>query len=249
MSDVIYERLAEAMDRLPNGFPRTPSNTEIPLLKKIFSPDEAALAMHLTGKMENSAVIAERAGRGGDNDVFIELKKMARRGLLWLDRESKPPRFRLAPFVVGIYEAQIYNMDEELAGLVEKYMADGGAAGIMKYDPALHRVIPAQGAVNAEWVLPYDDVKAIIMKAQQFTVRDCICRVQRSHLGHRCEFPLDNCLAFSMVAGRPGPEDISREEALAILIKPKRLGWCIRSVTSSRVSGMSAIAAVAVVPS
>jgi hypothetical protein len=41
LNDLIYERLAEALDRLPNGFPRTSSNVEIRLLKKIFSPEEA----------------------------------------------------------------------------------------------------------------------------------------------------------------------------------------------------------------
>jgi hypothetical protein len=33
----VYERLADALERLPNGFPRTPSNVEIQILKKIFS--------------------------------------------------------------------------------------------------------------------------------------------------------------------------------------------------------------------
>ncbi len=36
MSDEGYEKLARALDELPNGFPRTPSNVEIPMLKKIF---------------------------------------------------------------------------------------------------------------------------------------------------------------------------------------------------------------------
>ncbi len=41
MTIEIYERLAEALDKLPNGFPRAPSNVEIPIPKKIFSPDNA----------------------------------------------------------------------------------------------------------------------------------------------------------------------------------------------------------------
>lgn len=36
MNEEIYEKLADALDRLPNGFPRTPSNVEIPMLKKSF---------------------------------------------------------------------------------------------------------------------------------------------------------------------------------------------------------------------
>lgn len=223
MPDAVYEKLAEAMDRLPNGFPRTPSRVELSLLEKMFTADEAAIVSHLTGKMEDSSIIAARAGQK-NSDIFVELKKLARRGLVWIDKKTKPPRFRLAPFVVGIFEAQLENMDKEMAELFDKYMADGGAAGIMKYDPALHRVIPAQGAINAEWVLPYDDVKAILMKAQQFSVRDCICRVQRSHLGHRCEFPLHNCLSFAFVDMPPTPNDITREEAMTVLDNAEDIG-------------------------
>ena len=48
---------------------------------------------------------------------------------------TEKPLFRLAPFVVGIYESQLKKMDHEFAQLVEKYMADGGAAGIVGVEP------------------------------------------------------------------------------------------------------------------
>ena len=35
--------------------------------------------------------------------------------------------FRLAPFVVGVYEAHLYGMIRESAELFERYMAEGGA--------------------------------------------------------------------------------------------------------------------------
>src|SRR4030042_6456661 len=54
-NDLVYEHLAEALDRLPNGFPRTASNVEIRLLKKIFSPEEALFAGQLTGSHESAA--------------------------------------------------------------------------------------------------------------------------------------------------------------------------------------------------
>jgi len=62
MSDEIYEKLASALDKLPNGFPRTPSNVEVLLLKKIFSEEETCVAIQLSGKMEQVDVIAERLG-------------------------------------------------------------------------------------------------------------------------------------------------------------------------------------------
>lgn len=224
MNEEIYEKLADALDRLPNGFPRTPSNVEISLLKKIFSPDEASLAGQLTGTMETVDIISKRIGLSV-KEVQSRLMQMVRRGLVWFSKKARKPYFRLAPFIVGIYESQLENMDHELAHLVEEYMNNGGAVGIMKPQPALHRVIPVQGAVKSEWILPYDDVRAMLKAAKKFSVRDCICRVQQDLLGDRkCDFPLKNCLSFSSIERPDRLGDISQEEVLGILDQSEEVG-------------------------
>ena len=173
MDDQIYDQLAEALNRLPNGFPRTPSNVEIRILKKIFSLEEATIARQLTGSEETVESIAKRVGLSV-KEAEEKLIKMARRSLLWYSDEKGRPTFRLAPFVVGIYEAQLETMDHELAHLVEEYFTNGGAVGIMKPQPALHRVIPAQKALKSELILPYDDVKSILMNSKSFGLQDCV---------------------------------------------------------------------------
>ncbi len=223
MNDCVYERLAEALDKLPNGFPRTASNVEIRVLKKIFSLEEASLASQLSGSMESAEVIAKRIGLSPE-EIEAKLLKMAKRGLLWRWKEGNTQLFRLAPFVVGIYEAQLEVMDHELAHLVEEYLGNGGAAGIMKPQPALHRVIPAQKAVKSEWILPYDDVKAILLSSKSFGLRDCICRVQQKQIGHECTFPLRTCLFFSSLETPPHRYTVSQEEALAFLDKAEEIG-------------------------
>ncbi|HUW49301.1 MAG TPA: 4Fe-4S binding protein [Patescibacteria group bacterium] len=223
MTDNVYERLAEALDRLPNGFPRTPSNVELRVLKKIFSSEEAKIAGQLTGSTESIVDIAQKLGFSVE-EAQAKLIKMAKRGLVWYEEEKGKPSFRLAPFVVGIYEAQLETMDHELAHLVEEYLANGGAVGIMKPQPALHRVIPAQKAVKSELILPYDDVKAILLNSKSFGLRDCVCRVQQKHVGHKCEFPLRTCLFFSEYERPPHRYTISKEEALAFLDKAEEIG-------------------------
>jgi len=223
MTSDVYEQLAEALDRLPNGFPRTPSNVEMAILKRIFSPEEASLASQLSGQMDPVEVIAKRVGLPEDQ-AKTRLTDMAKRGLLWSDQQARKSRFRLAPFIVGIYESQLEKMDHEFAHLFEEYMEDGGAAGIMKPQPALHRVVPAQKAVKSEWILPYDDVRAILLACKSFRLRDCICRVQQDHVGRRCNFPVRSCLSLSSVERAPSPLDISREEALAFLDKAEEIG-------------------------
>jgi len=202
LSNHVYEQLAEALNKLPNGFPRTPSNVEIRVLKKIFSPEEASIASQLTGSMESVDVIAKRVGLSPEK-AEAQLVEMAKRGLFWSYKEGDKPFFRLAPFVVGIYESQRESMDHELAHLVEEYLANGGAAGIMKPQPALHRVVPAQKAVKSEWILPYDDVKAILLNSKAFHLHDCVCRVQQDYVGRRCDFPLRTCLSFSSGERQP----------------------------------------------
>jgi electron transport complex protein RnfB len=192
MNDEVYEKLAQALDKLPNGFPRTPSNVEIPMLKKLFTPEEAHLASLLTRDYESVDVIAQRAGME-NNDAQSMLIEMAKRWQTFLKKDGRKLYFRLAPFIVGIYEGHLERMDHEFAHLFEEYMYDGGADGIMKPFPAIHRVVPAKGTVKTEWILPYDDVRAMLDGAKAFAVRDCICRKQQDLLGRRkCEFPLLN---------------------------------------------------------
>jgi ferredoxin len=223
MPDGIYEQLAGALDRLPNGFPRTPSGVEIAILRKIFSPEEAAAALCLSGEFEPIGAIAPRLGMTAD-DARSPLFGLARRGLAWYEKRDGQHCFRLAPFIVGFYEAQVTTLDHELAHLVEDYLAHGGAAGIMQPQPAIHRVMPARRSVAAEWILPYDDVRRIMASARVFTASDCICRVQQEHLGHRCGFPLNMCLSFSEVERPPRPGDITRDEALALLERSEEIG-------------------------
>jgi len=223
LSDDVYERLAKALDKLPNGFPRTPSKVETRLLKKIFSTEEASIAAQLDGSMESVDVIAMRIGLSAA-EAEAKLTKMAERGLVWRRRTAKKSSFRLAPFVVGIYESQLESMDHELAHLVEEYLANGGAAGIMKPQPAIHRVVPAQKAVKSEWILPYDDVKAILSNSKTFRLRDCICRAQQDYIGRKCDFPLKTCLSFSPFESPSNPDDISKQEALAFLDKTEEIG-------------------------
>jgi ferredoxin len=224
MSDDVYARMAEALDRLPNGFPRTESGVELAILKKIFTAEEAEIASQLGREWAPFTVIVERVGMPAE-EAKATLIALAKRGVLRSDQREGTLRFRLRPWIVGIYEEYgLEAMDHEFAHLVEAYFAEGGAEGIMRPQPALHRVIPAQKAVKSEWILPYDDVKAVLEASTSFGVRPCICRVQQDYIGRRCAFPLDICVNFSSRERPPRPGDISKEEAIALLEKAEAIG-------------------------
>jgi Na+-translocating ferredoxin:NAD+ oxidoreductase subunit B len=224
ITDGWYEKLAEALNKLPNSFPRTKSNIEITLLKKIFLPEEANLASQLTGSMEPVETIAQRTGLPSE-EAAKRLEAMLQRGFAWGD--ARGGVFRLAPFIVGIYESQLPRMDHELAHLVEEYFHQGGA-DIMRPRPAIHRVIPAQSAVKSEWIMPYDRLRELLISCNTFRVNNCICRTQQDLEGtRRCTFPLDVELIFyrgEEASSPPVSPFIGKDEALAILDKTEKIG-------------------------
>jgi Na+-translocating ferredoxin:NAD+ oxidoreductase RNF subunit RnfB len=129
-------------------------------------------------------------------------------------------------------------MDEELAGLYEKYMAEGGAEGIMRPLPSIHRVVPTDGAAAPDVILPYDDVRALIEKGRAFSVRGCICRVQQDLIGERkCDFPVDCCMMISEFNRPASPGDISKGQALALLDETERIG--LVHTTTNVIEGVS----------
>jgi hypothetical protein len=62
MSSDVYERLAQRLDELPNGYPRTKSGIELKVLKKIFTEDEAEIACNLKLLPETVSARAHRQG-------------------------------------------------------------------------------------------------------------------------------------------------------------------------------------------
>ena len=62
MAKDVYETLATHLDSLPAGFARTDSGVEMRILRRLFTPEDAQLAVHLTIIPEEARVIARRAG-------------------------------------------------------------------------------------------------------------------------------------------------------------------------------------------
>jgi Pyruvate/2-oxoacid:ferredoxin oxidoreductase delta subunit len=227
-----YRRLAARLDALPNGFPPAPDGAELRLLEKLFSAEEAELAAALSQELEMPEVIAARLGSTGaapEPQVMREqLKAMARKGLIAAGRTSEGLKYRLMPFVVGIYEAQNGRIDAELARLFEDYYQQAFRQ-MLTIQPAFHRVVPVGESVRMDMeIRPHESAREIVEKAKAWGVLDCICRVQKRLIGEGCEHPVDVCM---VIADKPGIFDhspviraLTLEEALATLQRAARAG-------------------------
>lgn len=220
MSDGTYERLARAMERLPNGFARTPSGVEMLLLERMYSPEEARVACELGVEPQSPDEIAGRAGVDADEAAAL-LQEMAGRGAVRpVGSEGGETAYRLAPF----RGQPRGDMDHQFVHMYEEYLAEGGAAASMAPRPATFRVLPATSAVKTERIVPHEDARRYLLEAKSFRVVDCICRVRQRHIGNPCRFPERVCLFLTTAERPPTPDDITRDEALAILDRAEEIG-------------------------
>jgi electron transport complex protein RnfB len=226
MSDP-YKKLAERLDALPNGFPPTVDGAELRLLEKLFTPEEAGLAALLRLTKETPEEIAARTSRE-PSKIRGLLKDMARRGLITAGRSQGGLGYGLMPFVVGIYEMQIGNLDEELAYLFEAYYRQA-FADVLRVKPQVHRVIPVNESIKVDMeVRPYESAAEIINTSQAWGVLDCICRVQKALIGEGCDHPVDVCMAMSEIPnvfdGNATIRAVDRDEALETLRRAANAG-------------------------
>jgi len=222
-----YQKFADKLDQLPNGYPRTESGVEIKILRKLFAPDDIELALQLSSEPESSKSIAQRLERD-ERQTLRTLINMVKRGLIGLKRGQGEMSFYLIPFVVGFYEMQNAQIDEEFAQLFEDYYKEAFHKMTM-INPSVHRVIPVEKTIPVGIdVMPYEKASTYIDSAKSWGVLNCICRVQQRLIGKGCEHTLENCITISSRTNAydniDGIRPISKEEALEILTQANEEG-------------------------
>ena len=232
-----YEMLANELDKIPNGFPRTKSGVELKLLAKLFTPEDASIAATLSMDPKSLTEIAEENSME-EPEAKSMLISMVKRGLIDIKREEGVGFvFHLIPFVVGFYERQNAKIDKEFAELFEKYYHEAFNQTMLSH-PSVHRIIPLEKAIPVDIdVMPYEKASTYLDQAQSWGVLNCICRVQKNLIGQGCNHTVKNCLVFSP---KPGAfkkseeiESLSRDEALEILAEADREGL-VHSVNNAQ---------------
>ncbi len=224
--DARYRRLQKHLDGMPVGFPRTRSGVEIRLLKRLFAPDHAdvALGMHWRPRTPDeirAALPPEIAGDVADR-LEEHLSRMTSGGSV-LFREAEGT-YALMPFVVGMYEMQLSRLDRELVEDTGGFMRQGFGFEYLTTGVRQTRIVPVEESVRPERrVATYDELSALIEGAgDRIAVVDCVCRKAADMMDHSCEVTdrRELCMAFRDYADQCIREGegrrISKEEALEI---------------------------------
>jgi hypothetical protein len=225
----VYEKLRDRLDMFPQGFAKTESGVELEILKRLFSPEEAEIMLHLKPMPEKLADIAQRAGKD-EKKLGEMLYDMSKRGLInrW-QAPDKEMYYFLIPWAIGIFEFQLNNLTRENVELFEKFYHEGMVPSWKDRKTGMVRVIPVQKEIEGKTeIQPYEKVSEIIEKHTRFAVANCICRKIAKIQGHGCDKLLEACMSFGPAAdfyiengiGR----EITKEEAKKILAKAEEDG-------------------------
>jgi len=242
MEDDIYRKLAQHLGSLPGGFPATEARVEMRILRRLFTPEEAELALHLTLMPKEPRVIARRANLTVPH-VARRLEGMAQKGLIFrMEKEGKPALYGAAQYVIGIWEYQVNNLDPQLVRDMNEYIPTLLDLEVWKKVPQL-RTIPVGRSLSARRdVLAHEKAEELVRAQERFLVAPCICRREKTLVGSPCEKPEEACLIFGAGAdyyqqrgiGRP----IDREEALEILRKADEAGLVLQPSNARNVANI-----------
>ena len=231
MSD-IYTKLARHLDNLPGGYPATESGIELKILRRLFTPEEADIAMRLTLKPDTVDTIAERSDLHG-REIGERLEEMAKKGLIFRSYKDGTVMYSAAQFVVGIWEYHLNDLDPEFVRDVNEYLPHLMKEVWTKTDTKQLRVVPvSKSVVQDVEIASYEDAEELIRAQSKITVQNCICRKEHEVLGEPCDYPMEVCMSFGAAAYYYEENKLGRaievEEALQILEKGKQAGLVIQ---------------------
>lgn len=220
MSEDVYTRLRDFMDKTPGGFPKTESGVEMKILKKLFTPEQAEITLNLTLMPESASQIAGRLGMD-EAEAAGKLEAMAKEGLIMRVRSGDEAYYSALSFVVGIWEFHLNTLDRELAELTVEYMPHLAESWkSIKTKPL--RVVPIDASLqDGKAVSTYAQIRELAKDKQLISVARCVCEKQQDLLGNPCDRPKERCIQFDMAAQyyieNGMSREISREELDALL--------------------------------
>ncbi|MCF8034838.1 MAG: 4Fe-4S dicluster domain-containing protein [Desulfarculaceae bacterium] len=239
MAKDVFQKLAHHLDSLPGGFPPTKDGVELKILKKLFSPAQAELALHCTLIPEPARVVARRAKLPLD-EARTRLDEMVDQGLiLGIYPKQGEPLYMAAQYVIGIWEYNVNNLDEELVGLMNAYIPTLFDPEIWKEAPQL-RTIPVGKSIDAAHrIMPHEQAEELIRRQKKLHVAPCICRREHTMVGKGCGKEEETCLVFGAGAyyyeHRGVGRSITQEEALEIIKKADEQGLVLQPSNAEKI--------------
>lgn len=240
-NDDVYRKLAREIDKMPVPFTETASGVELKILKHLFTPEEAEVALNLNIVPETLDRIHRRAKKNGINlaerDLEAVLDNLVKKGAIMGGRTRKKGKvYSLAQLAVGMFEFQINRLTPGFVEDFEDYVKEQFHKDIFRSKTQQMRTIPISQAVTPDLhVEPYNDIKAYVRGLKtDISVANCVCRQSTEVTGSACRHSdiMETCMQFGTAArfviGNGSGRRITNEEALAILDRAEEAGFVLQ---------------------
>ncbi len=249
--DNVYRKLQIHIDsNMPVDFPETESGVEISLLKQLFTPDEAEIALEVSSVPESIKKIHKRVKKAGISIEKLEeiLNNLVEKGALvgpeYYSSLGMGRKYGKTPFIVGMYEFQAGRITKEFEKDARDYLDEKYRETLFKRKTRQMRTIPISKSVKQKnSVIPYDNVRDIVEKTQKpVVVIPCVCREGADLLDEPCKVSdiRETCLLLNEIAemyielGRG--RSVSKEEAFEILDKAEEIGLVLQPTNNQNPS-------------
>lgn len=241
MENDVFRHLQQHLDRLPIPFPATQSGVELRLLKKLFTVEEAEVALNLSAIPERISRIHKRFKNKKRSIKNLEevLSRMFKKGAIRGVRDRKNQNqflYSKMPLAIGMFEAQVDQITGEMAEDFFEYEEEAFADAMLNSKTKQMRTIPLNIKIDPDFhVSNYDDITKIIKNSTgPFAVMNCVCKQAKDEIGKSCTATeeRETCIlleggvefAKNLGVGR----EISREETLQLITKAKKIGLVLQ---------------------
>lgn len=204
----VYSRLAERLDRFPQGAP--PSELLFDILKILMTEEEAGLMAQLPIKPFDVKQAA-RIWKLSESETRKVLDELAGRAILVDIEQNDEQIYVVPPPMAGFFEFSMMRIrgdidQKALAELYYQYITVGEDFMrdlVMGGDTQMGRIFAHEPQIPDEYalhVLDYERASNVIDTASHIGVSMCYCRHKKQHLGTACDAEMDICMTFNTTA-------------------------------------------------
>jgi NAD-dependent dihydropyrimidine dehydrogenase PreA subunit len=242
--DDVYRKLRDEINKMPIAFTETASGVELKLLKHLFTPAEAEIALNLNILPETINRIHKRVQKSGIKITLKELEetldKLVNKGAIMggraFESKGKGKLYSLAQLAVGMFEFQNSRLTKDYVHDFEQYNREQFHKDITGTKTLQMRAIPIGLAITPEMrIEPYNDMKRYVGELRDdIAVTNCVCRESAEVIGVSCRHSdiRETCLTFSDAArysiGRGFGRPITNDEAINILNRAEEAGFILQ---------------------
>ena len=251
-SDLIFRQLQEHLDDSPEGFAATPSGADIRILKRLFTAEDAQIAIQLSAlKPLPVSTIRRRLKKNGTDITTSHLREtlssMVQKGTILAIREGyREVHYQNAGVSAGgIYDFQVDRLSPDLISDFDEYHMESIAKPLKKGARRLLplRTIPVEKSIPApvkQRIASYESARQLILDAPgPIAVANCICRQTKDIKGQSCQHTSlrESCLQIGVDHARQYVDMgiaryITKEEAFKILEKAQQDGLILQPENS-----------------